>query len=66
VLSEEIGREAAHPLEAAARDEATGAVREALGDRLFERAWEEGGRLTLDQAVAFALERDPAQTRLRA
>jgi hypothetical protein len=60
VLGEEIGRQAAHPLEAAALDASAGAVREALGDQLFERAWTEGGHLTLDQAVALALERDPA------
>ena len=62
VLGEEIGRQAAHPLDAAAREVSVGAAREALGDQLFERAWREGGRLTLDQAVALALERDPPAT----
>ena len=60
VLGEEVGRRREHPLEVAAREESAGAVREALGDQLFERAWTEGGRLTLDQAVALALERGPA------
>jgi hypothetical protein len=60
VLGEEVGRRREHPLEAAAREESAGAVREALGDQLFERAWTEGGRLTLDQALALALEQGPA------
>jgi tetratricopeptide (TPR) repeat protein len=63
-LGEEIGRRAAHPLEVAARDESANAVREVLGDHLFERAWTEGGRLTLDQAVALALERGPAAAKI--
>jgi tetratricopeptide (TPR) repeat protein len=57
VLAAEVGRDAAHPLEAAARDENVAAAREALGGEAFERAWVEGGSLSLDDAVAFALER---------
>jgi predicted ATPase/class 3 adenylate cyclase len=60
VLGKEIGREAAHPLEAAARDESVGAVREALGDEAFERAWAKGLSMTLDEAVTFALEQRSA------
>ena len=48
--------EADHPLELAAHDEAVARVRLALGDDAFERAWERGSAMTLDEAVAFALE----------
>ena len=56
VLSGEVGREPTHPLEAAAHDEALAAARSVLGDEAFERAWSEGASMTLDEAVAFALE----------
>jgi predicted ATPase/class 3 adenylate cyclase len=55
-LGGEVGRETDHPLEAAAHDEAVARVRLALGDEAFERAWELGSAMTLDEAVAFALE----------
>lgn len=40
----------------AEHDAAVAAVREAAGPAAFEAAWERGRRLTLDAAVAFALE----------
>ena len=55
-LGGEVGREADHPLELAEHDEAVARVRSALGDEVFERAWELGTGMTLDEAVAFALE----------
>src|SRR4029453_2932769 len=55
-LGAEVGREADHPLELAAHDQAVARVRSALGDEAFERAWEAGSSMTLDEAVAFALE----------
>jgi non-specific serine/threonine protein kinase len=55
-LGGEVGREADHPLELAAHDEAVARVRLALGDEAFERAWQIGTPMTLDEAVAFALE----------
>ena len=55
-LGGEVGREADHPLELAAHDEAVARVRSALGDEAFERAWQLGSAMTLDEAVAFALE----------
>ena len=63
-LGMDVGREADHPLELAAHDEAVGRVRLALGDEAFQLAWERGTVMTLEEAVAFALEqrsplRDP-------
>ena len=55
-LGGEVGREADHPLELAAHDEAVAQVRSALGHEAFERAWQRGTAMTLDEAVAFALE----------
>lgn len=55
-LDGEVGREADHPLELAAHDEAVARVRLALGDEAFGRAWEVGSAMTLDEAVAFALD----------
>ena len=55
-LGRELGRESDHPLEVAAHDETVTRVRSALGDEAFERAWEAGRAMTLDEAVAFALE----------
>jgi hypothetical protein len=55
-LGGEVGREADHPLELTAHEEAVTRVRSALGDEAFERAWEAGGAMTLDEAIAFALE----------
>jgi predicted ATPase/class 3 adenylate cyclase len=55
-LGGEVGREADHPLEVAAHDEAVARARSALGDEAFERAWERGTAMTLDEAVAFAFE----------
>ena len=45
-----------HPLELAAHEEAVARVRLALGGEAFERTWEAGTAMTLDEAVAFALE----------
>ncbi len=36
-------------------DEATGLIREQLDEAAFTEAWEEGRKLTVDQAVALAL-----------
>ena len=63
-LGGDVGREADHPLELASHDEAVGRVRLALGDEAFQLAWERGTEMTLEEAVAFALEqrsplRDP-------
>jgi non-specific serine/threonine protein kinase len=58
-LGQELGREADHPLELAAHDEVVARVRAALGDEAFERAWELGRAMTLEQAVTFALEQRP-------
>jgi predicted ATPase/class 3 adenylate cyclase len=55
-LGGELGRESDHPLEVAAHDETVARVRSALGDEAFERAWEAGCAMTLEGAVAFALE----------
>ena len=55
-LGGEVGREADHPLELAAHEEAVARVRLALGGEAFERTWEAGTAMTLDEAVAFALE----------
>ena len=55
-LGGEVGRETDHPLELAAHDEAVARARAALGEESFERAWELGSTMTLDEAVAFALE----------
>jgi hypothetical protein len=54
-LDDEIGRERSHPLDVAARNESVAEVRVALGDEAFERAWERGSAMTLDEAVAFGL-----------
>jgi non-specific serine/threonine protein kinase len=60
-LGGEVGREADHPLELAAHEEAVARVRSALGDETFERAWQLGCAMTLDEVVAFALaQRVPA------
>ena len=66
-LGGEVGREADHPLELAAHDEAAARVRAALGEEAFERAREFGSAMTLDEAVAFALAqgssvRDPTES----
>jgi non-specific serine/threonine protein kinase len=58
-LGGEVGREADHPLELAAHDEAVARVRVALGDEAFERAWDLGTAMTLEEAVTFALEQRP-------
>jgi predicted ATPase/class 3 adenylate cyclase len=56
-LADEVGREADHPLEVAAHDEVVARVQLALGNEAFDLAWELGSAMTLDEAVAFALER---------
>jgi predicted ATPase/class 3 adenylate cyclase len=58
--NEELGRDAGHPLEDASRDESLDAVRKALGDAAFERAWTAGVAMTLDEALTFALAQHPA------
>jgi predicted ATPase/class 3 adenylate cyclase len=58
-LGGEVGREADHPLELAAHDEALARVRVGLGDEAFERAWDLGTAMTLEEAVTFALEQRP-------
>ena len=40
----------------AAHDEMLGRIREALGDETFGRLWADGAAMSLDQAVAYALE----------
>ena len=59
-LTAEIGLEV-HPLEAASHSVAVERVREALGAD-FERAWSEGGSMTLDEAVAYARARSEELT----
>jgi predicted ATPase/class 3 adenylate cyclase len=56
-LSAELGRDRAHALESAERDEAVAAARASLGEAAFEAAWAEGAAMTLDDAVSYALER---------
>ena len=46
------------PRERREREDTLTAVRERLGVKVFEKAWEEGRTMTLEQAVAYALE-DP-------
>jgi hypothetical protein len=41
-------------------DESVAAVRPALGDQAFATAWAEGRAMTLEQAVAYALEEQPS------
>ncbi|MGE5083835.1 MAG: hypothetical protein ACM3ND_13165, partial [Acidobacteriota bacterium] len=43
------------PIERAEHDQAIAAARAALGEEAFTVAYEEGKRMTLDEAVAFAL-----------
>ena len=43
------------PLERAEYDQAIAAARAALGEEAFAAAWEEGKKMTLEEAVAFAL-----------
>jgi hypothetical protein len=50
-------------LEDAARAESIDALRKALGDAAFERAWAAGASMSLDEALAFALARNPADRR---
>ncbi|HEX6270837.1 MAG TPA: tetratricopeptide repeat protein [Anaerolineales bacterium] len=42
--------------ERAEHDQAVAAARTALGKKSFAAAWEEGGRMSLEQAIAYALE----------
>ena len=44
------------PAERAEHDQAIAAARAALGEEAFTAAWEEGRKMSLDQAVMFALE----------
>jgi hypothetical protein len=39
---------------------ATDAAREALGERAWKEAWDEGGAMTFEEAVAYALREDEA------
>jgi tetratricopeptide (TPR) repeat protein len=54
-LGEDVGRVADHPLELAAHDEAASRARSAVGNAAFERAWDRGTEMTLDEAVVLAL-----------
>ena len=47
------------PAERAITDAALASVRFALGDEAFEAAWAEGRAMTLEQAVAYALDEEP-------
>ena len=58
-LGEEMGRYAVHPLEASEHDESIAGVRASLGDEAFERSWSEGSSMSLDEALAYALEHAP-------
>jgi predicted ATPase/DNA-binding SARP family transcriptional activator len=60
---DEIGREYAHPQEAAARDEAIAAARSALGDETFARLWAKGEELSLDEAAAYSLNQLSSEAR---
>jgi hypothetical protein len=54
-LGGEVGRESDHPLERAQHDDAVGRARSALGEEAFERAWELGTAMTLEEATEYAL-----------
>jgi hypothetical protein len=51
------------PAEQATHDETVAAVRDALDEAHFGAAWRQGRKLTLDDAVAHALEDEPAHVR---
>jgi non-specific serine/threonine protein kinase len=55
-LDEKIGRDAAHPSDAAGYNEALAAARSACGEETFDCLWAEGKELNQDEAVAYALE----------
>lgn len=44
--------------ERAEHDQAIAAARAALGEEKFKAAWEEGQKITLEQAVEYALQED--------
>jgi tetratricopeptide (TPR) repeat protein len=48
------------PLERPALDRAVAAARQRLGDEAFAAAWAEGRAMTLEQAVAYALDEQPS------
>ncbi len=49
------------PAQRAAYERSVAEARGALGDATFNTAWDEGGELTLEEALAAALERETAQ-----
>ena len=54
-LDEKIGRDAAHPSDAAGHNEALAEARSTLGEETFDRLWAAGKELEQDEAVAYAL-----------
>ena len=48
-----------HPTERADYERTVAALRVALGDAAYEAAWAQGQALTLEQAIALALEEPP-------
>jgi predicted ATPase/DNA-binding SARP family transcriptional activator len=55
-LDDKIGRDAAHPSDAAMQNEALATARSACGEETFDRLWAEGKELGQDEAVAYALD----------
>jgi predicted ATPase/DNA-binding SARP family transcriptional activator len=55
-LDEKIGRDAAHPSDAAGYNEALAAARAACGEETFDRLWAEGKQLSLEATAAYAFE----------
>jgi non-specific serine/threonine protein kinase len=51
------------PAEQATHDETVAAVRDALGGDRFGAAWRQGRELALEDAIAYALEDEPARVR---
>ncbi|HEX5809178.1 MAG TPA: hypothetical protein VFY25_10970, partial [Anaerolineales bacterium] len=46
------------PRERTEHDQAIAAARAALGEHAFAAAWDEGKKMTLDEAIAYALQED--------
>jgi hypothetical protein len=47
------------PADRLAHEQGLAALRESLGPEAFERAWADGEAMSLDEAVAYALKREP-------
>ena len=62
VLRESLGVGLA-PAEQATHDETVAAVRQTLGDDRFSDAWLQGRELALDDAIAYALEKQGVRAR---